>query len=125
MTSNVIQRLTVNEIKETMASPAYGVTTFSAVDSCTFYITYNPGTTLNLTNVQLANDGIISITFISPLGSMSMPTTVTVNGTGYTVKWAGGTAPTASGGSVVLLTLSIITVNNQVAYVIGGKSKFS
>jgi len=125
MSSTVTERLLVNEIKETMVSPAYGVNTFSATDSCIFYVTYNPGTTINLTNVQLTNDGVISITFISPLGAMSIPTTVNINGVARTVKWSGGTAPTASDGSVVLLTLSIITVNGAFAYVLGGKSNFS
>jgi hypothetical protein len=54
-----------------------------------------------------------------------MPTTVTINGVTRAVKWSGGTAPTSSSGSVVLLTLSIITVNGAFAYVIGGKSNFS
>jgi hypothetical protein len=125
MSSIVTERLLVNEIKETMVSPAYGVNTFSTTDSCIFYVTYNPGTTINLTNVQLVDDGIVSVTFISPLGVMSMPTTVTINGVTRAVKWSGGTAPTSSSGSVVLLTLSIITVNGAFAYVIGGKSNFS
>lgn len=125
MSSIVTERLLVNEIKETMVSPAYGVTTFSTTDSCIFYVTYDPGSTINLTNVQLANDGIVNITFISPLGDMSIPTTVNINGVTRVVKWSGGTAPIPSGGSVVLLTLSIITVNGAFAYVIGGKSNFS
>jgi hypothetical protein len=125
MTSNVIQRLIVNEIKETMVSPVYNTTTFSGLDSCTFYVTYNPGTTINLTNIQLANDGIISITFISPLGAMAMPTLVTVNGATFTVRWANGVIPTANPNNIVLLTLSIITVNGVIAHVIGGKSNFN
>lgn len=125
MSSSTIERLLVNEVKETMNTPAYGTSTFSTTDSCTFYINYNPGTTINLTNVQLANDGIIGVSFISPLGTMATPTTLTINGTTYVIKWSGGSIPANTSNSINLLGLSIITINGAVAHVIGGKANFA
>ena len=125
MSATLIERLTVNEIKETMNAPLYQTSTFSLLDSCTFYITSNPGATVNLTNVDLVSNGVITVTFISPNGSMQIPTTLNVNGTTYTIKWQSAAAPSQSENQVQLISLSIITFNGAVAYVIGGKSNYN
>jgi hypothetical protein len=125
MSSNIIENLTVSEIKEIMSTPLYQTSTFSLTDSCTFYITSNPGATVNLTNVNLANNGIVTVTFISPNGSMQIPNTLTVNGNAVSVKWQSGTTPSQSNNQIQLIVYSIITINSAVAHVIGAKSNYN
>jgi len=125
MSANIIENLTVCEIKEVISTPTFQTNTFSLTDSGTFYLTSNPGATVNLTNVSLTSNGVITVTFISPNGSMVIPTTLTVNGTAVSIKWQTGTAPSQSTNQIQLLVFSIITLNNAVAHVIGAKSNYS
>lgn len=125
MSANIIENLTVSEIKEVISTPTFQTNTFSLTDSCTFYVTSNPGTTINLTNVSLTSNGVITVTFISPNGSMVMPTTLTVNGTAVGIKWQGGSVPNQSSGQIQLVVFSIITLNNAVAHAIGAKSNYN
>lgn len=125
MSSNVIERLTVGEIKETMNAPIYQTNSFSLIDSCTFYVTSNPGTTINLTDAELTTDGIITVTFISPNGSMEIPSTLNVNGTSRYIKWQSGTKPQQNLDTVQIITFSIITFKGVVVHVIGGKAIYS
>lgn len=125
MSANIIENLTVSEIKEVISTPLFQTNTFSLLDSCTFYITSNPGSTVNLTNVNLTTNGVITVTFISPNGSMQIPSTLTVNNTGVSVKYQGGSTPSQSSGQIQLIVYSIITLNNAVAHVIGAKSNYS
>jgi hypothetical protein len=125
MSANIIENLTVSEVKETMSTPLYQTSTFSLTDAGTFYVASNPGTTINLTNVNLANNGVVTVTFISPNGSMQIPTTLTINGTAASVKWQSGTTPSQSSNQIQLIVYSIITVNSAVAHVIGAKSNYN
>ena len=125
MSANIIENLTVCEIKEVISTPTFQTNTFSLTDSCTFYVTSNPGSTVNLTNVSLTSNGVITVTFISPNGSMAMPTTLTVNNTAVSIKWQGAAAPSQSSGQIQLVVFSIITLNNAVAHVIGAKSNYN
>lgn len=125
MSANIIENLTVSEIKETMSTPLYQTNTFSLTDAGTFYITSDPGATVNLTNVNLANNGVVTVTFISPNGSMQIPNTLTVNGTGASVKWQSGSTPSQSSGQIQLIVYSIVTIDNAVAHVIGAKSNYN
>ena len=125
MSANIIENLTVCEIKEVISTPTFQTNTFSLTDSGTFYLTSNPGATVNLTNVSLTSNGVITVTFISPNGSMVIPTTLTVNGTAVSIKWQTGTAPSQSTNQIQLLVFSIITLNNAVAHVIGAKSNYN
>lgn len=125
MSANIIENLTVSEIKEVISTPPFQTNTFSLTDSCTFYITSNPGSTVNLTNVSLTTNGVITVTFISPNGSMVIPTTLTVNGSAVSIKYQGGTTPSQSSNQIQLVVFSIITLNNAVAHVIGAKSNYN
>jgi len=125
MSANIIENLTVSEIKEVISTPTFQTNTFSLTDSCTFYITSNPGSTVNLTNVSLTTNGVITVTFISPNASMVIPTTLTVNGSAVSIKYQGGTTPSQSSNQIQLVVFSIITMNNAVAHVIGAKSNYS
>jgi hypothetical protein len=125
MSANIIENLTVSEIKEVISTPTFQTSTFSLTDSCTFYVTSNPGTSINLTNVSLTTNGVITVTFISPNGSMVMPTTLSVNGAGVSIKWQGGAVPSQSSNQIQLVVFSIITLNNAVAHVIGAKSNYN
>ena len=125
MSANIIENLTVCEIKEVISTPTFQTNTFSLTDSCTFYVTSNPGSTVNLTNVSLTSNGVITVTFISPNGSMAMPTTLTVNNIAVSIKWQGGAVPGQSSNQIQLVVFSIITMNNAVAHVIGAKSNYN
>jgi hypothetical protein len=125
MSANIIENLTVSEIKEVISTPTFQASTFSLTDSCTFYITSNPGSTINLTNVNLTTNGVITVTFISPNGSMVIPSTLNINGTGVSVKYQGGIVPSQSANQIQLVVFSIITLNNAVAHVIGAKSNYN
>jgi len=125
MSAITIERLLVNEIREVMTIPANGTTSFSLTDSNTFYLFYNPGSTISLTNVETNTNSVSTITFISNTFSQNIPTTLNVNGVATAVKWAGGTAPSVSSAGIVsLLSFSIITVDNVIIAVLGNKSTF-
>jgi proliferating cell nuclear antigen PCNA len=61
-------------------------------------------------SVSLTTNGVITVTFISPNGSMVIPSTLTVNGTAASIKWQGGTTPSQSSNQIQLVVFSIITL---------------
>jgi hypothetical protein len=119
-----IQRLIVSEVKEVLTVPPAGTTTFSFLAGSIFYIAYSPGTTIAFTNVPVTEDGVASITLVTPNNSIARPTTLTVNGTAQTVRWAGGTAPSGSG-NINYWNYSILVRNGVVEHVAGSLVSYS
>lgn len=124
MANGLIERVTVSEVKELITIPKYGTISFSFNSGGIYYMLYNPGATVSITDIPTAVDGIVTMTFVAPTGLMGVPTTFNVNGSAKTIKWAGGTTPSASSGTMTYWTYSIIVINNAVAYVNGSKATF-
>jgi hypothetical protein len=113
-----IQRLIVSEVKEVMTVPPAGTTTFSFLSGSIFYITYSLGPTISFTNIPVTEDGVTSITLITPTNTIPRPTTLTVNGTTQAVRWAGGTAPSGSG-NINYWNYNILVRNGVIEHVAG------
>jgi hypothetical protein len=67
--------------------------------------------TFNFTNVPTTNSKIISVTvFVTQGATGRAPSTLQIDGTGQTIKWAGGTAPTptSSAGKIDVFSFSLI-----------------
>lgn len=67
--------------------------------------------TFNFTNVPTTNSKITSVTVFVTQGSTGyVPSTVQIAGTGQTIKWPGGTAPTptSSAGKIDVFSFSLI-----------------
>lgn len=119
-----IQRLIVSEVKEVLTVPPAGTTAFSFLAGSIFYIGYTLGTSISFTNVPLTEDGVTSITLVTPTNSIPRPTTLQVNGVTQTVRWAGGTAP-SGGGNINYWTYSILVRNGVVEHVTGSLVSYS
>jgi hypothetical protein len=67
--------------------------------------------TFNFTNVPTTNSKITSVTvFVTQGATGYIPTTLQIAGTGATIKWPGGTAPTptSSAGKIDVFSFSLI-----------------
>lgn len=67
--------------------------------------------TFNFTNVPTTNSKIISVTIFVTQGATGyIPSTVQIAGTGQTIKWPGGSAPTptSSAGKIDVFSFSLI-----------------
>jgi hypothetical protein len=67
--------------------------------------------TFNFTNVPTTNSKITSVTIFVTQGSTGyVPSTVQIAGTGQTIKWPGGSAPTptSSAGKIDVFSFSLI-----------------
>ena len=67
--------------------------------------------TFNFTNAPTTNSKIISVTIFVTQGATGyIPTTLQIAGTGQTIKWPGGTAPTptSSAGKIDVFSFSFI-----------------
>ena len=73
--------------------------------------TFSANYTVNITNVPIVNGRATVITLIDIQAATGYrPTTLNVNGSAVTIKWAGGTAPTptSSSGKVDIFTFTLI-----------------
>ena len=67
--------------------------------------------TFNFTNVPTTNSKIVSVTVFVTQGSTGyIPTTLQIDGTGATIRWSGGNAPTptSSAGKIDVFSFSLI-----------------
>ena len=72
---------------------------------------YSGNMTINITNAPTVNGRATVITYIETQGSTGYyPTTLNVNGSGVTIKWPGGTAPTptSSSGKIDIFTFTLV-----------------
>ena len=67
--------------------------------------------TLSINNMPTDNAAYTITVVINDAGGTGVPTTVNVDGQQQTIKWAGGSAPGHSGGSVCVVSLSFIAFN--------------
>lgn len=100
-----LDKFVIAGVQEEISDPGT-VDTFSFTQGSTFWVQANHSGTINFTNVPKRNR-ITTFTIIAPTGVFSAPTTVNVNGTPVTVRWASG-APTNSGLKLEVWVFSII-----------------
>jgi hypothetical protein len=67
--------------------------------------------TLSINNMPTDSAAYTITVVINDAGGTGVPTTVNVDGQQQTIKWAGGSAPGHSGGSVCVVSLSFIAFN--------------
>ena len=67
--------------------------------------------TLSINNMPTDNAAYTITVVINDAGGTGIPDTVNVDGQQQTIKWAGGSAPGHSGGSVCVVSLSFIAFN--------------
>ena len=80
---------------------------------------YNTGMTqnwtANFTNVPTTQNKSVLVTLINNQGSTAYyPSTIQVNGTGYTPKWLGGTSYTGNASQWDFLTFAIINIGGTI-----------
>lgn len=95
---------TLSETTEVITSGTVSSNIFTANATLgnAFYITSAPSAnfTVNITNIPTTNDRVFSFTFFVIQGSTGyIPNALQLDGSSQTIKWAGGTAPTATSGA--------------------------
>jgi len=89
---------------------ATGVVTHDITSGTSFYHTSpSANFTANFTNVPTTNDRVIVTALVITQGATAyIPSAVQIDGTGQTIKWNGGTAPTGSASKVDIISFSLI-----------------
>ena len=92
---------------------ATNVETLDLANSNVSYITTAPTAnwTLNITNAPTTNDQAITVTVFCTQGATGyIPATLQVAGSGQTIKWAGGSAPTptSSAGKIDIFSFTLV-----------------
>lgn len=95
---------TLAETTEVLTSGTVSANVFTANATLgnAFYITSAPSAnfTINITSIPTTNDRVFSFTFFVIQGSTGyIPNALQLDGSSQTIKWAGGTAPTATSGA--------------------------
>lgn len=108
-------RLDVAEIRETVTDSTIsaGVLTTDYASGCVFYQETAPSAnfTVNLTNAPTNNGYAITVSVFVIQGATGYyPNVFQIAGSGQTIKWAGGTAPTptSSSGKIDIFTFTCV-----------------
>lgn len=111
--------ITVQGVRETVtaSSISSNIMTCNYESGSIFYQATNPGAnfTVNITNLPTDNGNAITVSIFVEQGSTGyIPNALQIAGTGQTIKWSGGTAPTptSSSGKIDLFTFTLIRRNN-------------
>lgn len=79
--------------------------------------------TFNFTNVPTADARSVTVTvFVTQGATGYIPTTLQIAGSGQTIKWAGGTAPTATSGAGKIDVFSFTFIRRSSAWTVLGTS---
>jgi hypothetical protein len=79
--------------------------------------------TFNFTNAPTTNGASITVSvFVTQGATGYIPTTLQIAGTGQTIKWAGGTAPTATSGAGKIDVFSFTFIRRSSAWTVLGTS---
>lgn len=107
--------LTVAESTETLATGTISSNVFTANfnTSALFYITTAPSAnfTINVTNLPTTDNRVTVLSFFVIQGTTGyIPSAIQIGGSGQTLKWSGGSAPTptSSSGKVDVFTFTFI-----------------
>lgn len=95
---------TLGEITEILTTGTISANVFTANASSgnVFYITTAPAAnfTINITNLPTTDNRVFSFTFFVIQGATGyIPNALQIGGAAQTIKWSGGTAPTATSGA--------------------------
>ena len=82
--------------------------------------------TVNVTNAGTTDGRVFTVNkFVTQTASGVIPTTLNVNGTGTTIKWAGGTTPTATSTSGKIDIFSFTIIRRSSSYVALGAANLN
>ena len=101
------------------------VLTFNLSNGNVGYIATAPtaAMTFNFTNAPTTNGKSISVSvFVTQGATGYIPTTVQIAGTGQTIKWAGGSAPTATNGAGKIDVFSFTLIRRSSAWTVLGSA---
>jgi hypothetical protein len=101
----------IEDVVDVTLSSNVGTLDYSAGNI--FFTTNTPSAamTWNITNAPTTDGRVFTINVLVTQGSTGyIPTTLTINGSGATIKWAGGVAPsgTSTSGKIDVFSLTIV-----------------
>lgn len=118
-TSRITGRFDVQEMREDIATASItsNVMTLSYTAANVFYNGTGPSAnyTINVQNVPTDNDKTMAISVIQVQGGTGyIPSAFQIGGSAVTIKWGGGTAPTAtsSSGKIDIFNFTLLRVGN-------------
>lgn len=102
----------VGEKLQSKSITSAGTFTFQCANGQVFYVSSPAGNwTCNFTDLAAPNDYATAATIVISQGATPyMPTGVAIGGSGATINWQGGSAPTGTANSIDVVTFSIINV---------------
>jgi hypothetical protein len=115
----------IQEILQPVASPGSNPT-LNYGNGDIFYLTsLSANFVPNFTNVPSTSARTTTITLILVQGGTPYyPTSIQIGGTGYSITWPGGTAPTPRASKVEICTLYILNSSGSFNYVLGSYGSF-
>lgn len=123
-------RLDVQEIREDVIDSAIVANVFTADYSSgnIFYLTASPTAnfTVNLTNAPTDNGKSITLTIVVPQGAAGyIPSAFQIAGTGQTLRWANGAAPTPTSSSGKIDMFNFTLIRRASAWTVLGASNLN
>ena len=101
----------VQELREQVVAVSGATPTLDWTAGNVYYWAASPGgaITVNLTNVPTDTNKIMTVNLIvTQDGTGRLPTTVNINGAAQTLRWAGGSAPTATANKIDVFGLTLL-----------------
>jgi len=110
----------------TLKTGATGVVTHDLSAGGVFYHTAPAANfTANFTNVPVTDSRVFLATILVTQGASAyLPTAVQIEGSAYTIKWSGGTAPTANANKIDIISFSLLRTSASWT-VLGSSSNYS
>lgn len=126
----VTGRLDVAELRETVvdSSISSNIMTCDYTSGCVFYQGTAPSAnfTVNLTNAPTDNGYAITVSVFVTQGSTGYyPSAFQIAGTGQTIKWSGGSAPTPTSGAGKIDVFSFTCVRRSSAWTVFGNASLN
>ena len=112
----------VQELREQVVAVSGTAPTLDWTQGNIYYWAASPGgaITVNLTNVPTDTNKIMTVNLIvTQDGTGRLPTTVNINGAGQTLRWAGGSAPTATANKIDVFGLTLLRTGAGAWVVLG------
>jgi hypothetical protein len=123
--NNVLTATCIQEVLGVNSSPG-GSPALSFTTSDVWYLTsLSANFVPNFTNVPTTAGRTTTLTLILVQGGTPYyPTSVQINGTGYSITWAGGSAPTPRASKVEFATFIVTNPSGSFTYVLGQYGSF-
>jgi hypothetical protein len=132
-TNNIGEVVTINPASVTAPASTqnYDVTTqsivyFTGAAANNWTVNFRGSSTTNLNAVMAVGQAVTCVNMVTCTGTGYYQTAITVDGTSFTPKWAGGTAPAIGfSNSINVYTYTLIKTANNVWTVLANQQKFA